>query len=138
MNNARRLAEMLSQWQKTPSIRIRPEGHPQDECLEPWDSSIRVALDQDCPLWCDDIAVRGLAKAQNIKTFGTFALWEVLTTNDKTIETASSTEMKMRLLRARIGDVPISLGELAWATENSDGADIAVGVFLGRPHVMGA
>ena len=135
VDNARRLVEMLGQWQKTPSIRIRPEGHPQDECLEPWDSSIRVALDKDCPLWCDDIAVRRLARAQNIKTFGTFALWEVLTSDDKTVETASSTEMKMRLLRARIGDVPISLSELAWATENSDGADIAVGVFLGRPHV---
>ena len=51
VDNARRLVEMLSQWQKTPSIRIRPEGHPQDECLEPWDSSIRVALGKDCPLW---------------------------------------------------------------------------------------
>ena len=36
VDNASRLVEILSQWQRTPSIQIRPEGHPQDECLKPW------------------------------------------------------------------------------------------------------
>ena len=86
-------------------------------------------------MWCDDIAARRLARTHNIETFGTFALYQVLTSDTGNIATPRSTEMKMRLLRARIADVPISLSELAWATDDSDGADIAVGVFLGRPHV---
>ena len=135
VDNAQRLVEILSHWHKTPSIRIRPEGHPHDEGLKPWDASVRVAMDKNCLLWSDDIAVRRFARTQNIETFGTIALHEVLTSDDGTIETPRSTEMKIRLLRARIADVPISLGELAWATDDSDGTDIAVKVFLGRPHV---
>ena len=45
----------------------------------------------------------------------------------------SPVEMKMRLLRAQIADVPISLPELCEASDDSAGPDVAVGSYLGRP-----
>ena len=123
----------LRRWQETPSSRIRPAGYSEEGSLRPWDASVRLAMDRGCALWCDDIALRRMAAAAGIPAFGTYALYEALSATGDAGDLPSPTEMKMRLLRARIADVPISLRELTEAADDSEGPDPAVALFLGRP-----
>ena len=127
------VAATLSCWQRVVSSRLQFAGRVQHPGLRPWDSSLRVASSKDCPLWCDDVALRRLAESEGIPTFGTYALYEVLALQQGNDWLPSPVEMKMRLLRAQIADVPISLQELCEAADDSDGPDVAVGSYLGRP-----
>ena len=133
---AESVLEILNGWQSVISgpLRLRPD---QDEDgLRPWDAALRVASSVDnCALWCDDIALRALAKAEGIPAFGTWALYGALAETSQPTWLPPATEVKMRLLRARIADVPISLPELTQAIDDSDGPDIAVAIFLSRPQV---
>lgn len=127
------IANTLSHWQRVPSARLEFKDRPQQAALKPWDSSLRVALNKGCPLWCDDAALRHLAESDGITTFGTYALYEVLVIEQGNEWLHHPTDMKTRLLRAGIADVPISLPELREATDDRNGSDPAVGLFLGRP-----
>ena len=136
---AANLMGLLKQWNRTPSSRIRPGGNARHEWFKaPWDASVRVASDKNCPLWCDDIVLRQLAEAEGVLTFGTYALYEVLTSEGSVDGLPGSTEMKMRLLRARIADIPISLTELQQASDELNFPDIGVDFLLGRPAVWRA
>ena len=130
---AQQVAATLGRWQRVVSSRIQFADRVQNPGLRPWDSSLRVASSKDCPLWCDDTALRKLAESEGIPTFGTHALYEVLALEQGNDWLPSPTDMKMRLLRARIADVPISLLQLQEAADDSDGVDAAVNLFLGRP-----
>ncbi len=128
--------EILSGWQSVTSgpLRLRPD-HDDDD-LRPWDASLRVATSvNNCALWCDDLALRAMAEAEGIPTFGTWALYEALAETSEPTWLPPATEVKMRLLRARIADVPISLPELTQAMDDSNGLDTAVASFLSRPQI---
>ena len=135
---AERALGMLCSWQSVwagPPIDRRPEGVA--DVLGPWDASVRVASSTGCALWCDDIALRSLAESHGIAAFGTWALHEALANALEHHGLPLVAEMKMRLLRAGIADVPISWPELMQAADDSDGPDIAVELFLRRPVVWG-
>lgn len=133
IGDAEALLATLENWLRTPSHRIRPAGYSHGDSLRPWDASVRLAMDRGCALWCDDIALRRRAAAAGVPAFGTYALYEALSATGDTGDLPGPAEMKMRLLRARIADVPISLGELTEAADDSEGPDPAVALFLGRP-----
>ena len=135
VESAERLVAALGRWQRVPSGRIQPAGHPREDVLRPWDASIRVALDRGCALWCDDAALRRLARSAGVATFGTYALYEVLASEVGVGGLPRYVELKMRLLRARIADVPISLSELSEAVEGCGGPDTGLEFFLGRPAI---
>ena len=99
------------------------------------DASIRVAHSTGSALWCDDIALRRLAASVGIPTFGTWALYEALSSSPQRDWLPTPREMKMRLLRARIADIPISLEELAPTTDNDNSPDIATELFLRRSYI---
>ena len=108
----------------------------EEEGFRPWDASLRVAASVGVhALWCDDLALRALAEAQGIPSFGTWALCEALSATPYGAWLPTATEMKMRLLRAQIADVPISLRDLNEAVDDSNGPDPAVRLHLSRPHV---
>ncbi len=130
---AQQVAAALGCWQRVVSSRLHFADRVQKAELRPWDSSLRVASSKDCPLWCDDVALRNLAESEGIPTFGTYALYEVLNLGEGNDWLPSPAAMKMRLLRAQIADVPISLQELCEAADDSTGPDAAVSYFLGRP-----
>ena len=94
-----------------------------------------AASEEGSALWCDDVALRVLAEADAIPTFGTRALYEALSTTPEGERLPTAHELKMRLLRAQIAGILISLPEPADETGESEGHDIAVGLFLARPHV---
>lgn len=128
-----RALQILEAWQSVRSGPLQPpDGAEEDNC-RPWDASIRVALDRQCALWCDDLALRIAAESMGITTFGTWALYEALRSTPRGESLPQPLEMKALLLRARIADVPISLSELAEAAGQHDSPDEIVGAYLGRP-----
>jgi hypothetical protein len=46
---------------------------------QPWSAAITLAMEQQLPLWSDDIAVRSVAASQDVPAFGTYALLTALT-----------------------------------------------------------
>ena len=135
LERAETALEILGGWQKIISGR-RPPTAQLEDYHRPWDASLRVAASEDgCALWCDDVALRVLAKAEGIPTFGTWALYEALSATPEGTWLPTAPEMMMRLLRAQIADIPISVPALANEIDESDGPDVAVGLFLARPHV---
>ena len=128
-----RALEVLDDWQNVTSGPLSPPEGVEEDNLRPWDASIRVALDRECALWCDDIALRILAESAGIASFSTWALYEALCSTPMGESLPQPLEMKARLLRARIADVPISLSELAEAAGQHDSPDEIVGAYLGRP-----
>ena len=129
----RRVLEILEAWQSVRSGPLPlPEGVEEDE-FRPWDASIRVALDRQCALWCDDLALRRLAESAGISAFGTWALYESLRATPAGADLPQPLDMKLALLRAGVADVPISLPELTQAVDDSDTRDDIVGAYLSRP-----
>ena len=125
--------EILSGWQSVTSGPLPSPTDAQHLELRPWDTSIRVALHRRCALWCDDLAMRSVAAHEGIPTFGTWALYEALVSTPAGAWLPPPTEMKMQLLRARIADVPITVPELADATDRDEVLDFAVYAYLSRP-----
>ncbi len=133
IESARQVLGALNSWQTAPSSRVWPPGFPRNDDQRPWSASIRLALDRGCALWCDDLALRRIAVEFGVPAFGTYDLYEALAATAETGGLAGPSEMKMLLLRARIADVPISLGELSDAIDDTDGPDPAAELLLGRP-----
>lgn len=128
-----RALRILEAWQSVRSGPLQPpDGAEEDNC-RPWDASIRVALDRQCALWCDDLALRIAAESVGITTFGTWALYEALRSTPTGESLPQPLEMKALLLQAWIADVPISLSELAEAAGQNDSPDRIVNAHLGRP-----
>ena len=130
---AERALGVLSGWQSVKSAHLRSLEPVEEGDFRPWDASLRVARSRALALWCDDLALRGLAESQGIATFGTWALYETLASTARGSWLPAVTELKMRLLRAGIADVPISLSELEMAADYRDGPDAAIQHFLRRP-----
>ena len=129
------LSDLRSQ-QRTPSSDIRPEWYPPPSDLPhtlDWDAALRVAAVRRFALWCDDAAMRHLADSAGVATFGTYALYEALDGQPVRDLLPGSIDMRMKLLRARIADVPINLEEMIQATDDSNGPDTAWALWLVRP-----
>lgn len=136
LQKAESALETLDTWQSVKSGPLRLRSDPDEDGFRPWDGAIRAASSvENCALWCDDLALRVLAEAEGVPAFGTWALYEALAETSTPTWLPSATELKMRLLRARIADVPISLLELTQAIDDSDGPDRAVASLLGRPQI---
>ena len=127
----------LRRWQRVSSGHLPSPGDSgeREEDPRPWDASIRVALSRDgCALWCDDLGLRNFAELEEIPTFGTWALVEVLSATSDHAWLPAGIDMKMQLLRERVADVPISLSDLGRAADESADPEIAVEFYLRRPH----
>ncbi|MCY4424248.1 MAG: tetratricopeptide repeat protein [Acidimicrobiaceae bacterium] len=132
-----RLADILQRWRSVPSGGLAARWDDETAELEavdlsPWDASLRVASNRQCALWCDDIALRRWARSEGIPTFGTYALWEVLTSRADTSLSLELAELKASLLREGIADVPLTWDELT-AIADADSTGRAAFNFLARP-----
>lgn len=142
---AERLLASLGRWQRTESHRpLPPTSSPErgGMPLSPWDSAMQVAIEQGCPLWADDCALRDLARAEGIDTFGTWALFEALEARAaQQAEPGSNyTDIKHRMLAAGIADIPLLPTELDQVITDADGqngsdADLLVAAWLSRPAI---
>lgn len=134
VESAERIVAALTRHQRVPSGDARPDWYP-EALAEPfvWDAALRVAAVRECALWCDDAALRHLAETAGVRAFGTYALHEALDGHPVRDTLPDSPAMRMRLLRARIADVPIRRTELVSATDDSEGADPAWETWISRP-----
>ncbi len=143
-DDAARLVEIMHGWQSVPSARIEspfrleevPPGFDKDR-LKPWDASLRVAAEKQVALWCDDLALRGLAEEAGIPTFGSFALCEVLAAEAEIDDLLPVDEIKAKLLQSSIADVPLTSDELSKIADADDSSDLAAVRFLDRPLSWG-
>ena len=134
VESAERIVAALRRHQRVPSGDARPDWYP-EALTEPfvWDAALRVAAIRGCALWCDDAALRRLAETAGVDAFGTYALYEAVAGHPTRDTLLDGPAMKMRLLRARIADVPIRRTELVHETDDSEGADPAWETWLSRP-----
>ncbi len=142
---AERLLASLDSWQRTESHRPLPSTSSPERGgmpLSPWDSAMQVAIERGCPLWADDYALRDLARAEGISTFGTWALIEALEARAAQQAEPGSNHMdiKHKMLAAGIADTPLSTAELDQAIadaddQNGSDADLLVAAWLSRPAV---
>ncbi|MCZ0939251.1 MAG: hypothetical protein OXJ55_11475 [Caldilineaceae bacterium] len=134
---AQALLDILLAWQVVRSGPLRaPEGTGENERhFRPWDASIRVAHSTGSALWCDDIALRRGSASMGIPTFGTWALYEVLYSVPQGDWLPTPRELKIRFLRSRIADVPVSFEELTPTGDSDDNPHMAIELFLRRSYV---
>ena len=131
-DNVARLADILQRWRSVSSGGLAARWDEETTDLKPWDASLRVASNHQCALWCDDLALRRWAQSEGIPTFGTYALWEVLTSGDGPKPSPRMGHLKSTLLRAGIADVPLTWDELT-AIADDDTSGRAAFNFLARP-----
>lgn len=108
----------------------------------PWLSAIQLAVQEDLPLWCDDLAVRRLARGVGVKTFSTWAMVEVL--RDARLESARDPEevedvvgfaarVVHEMLREYVVDLPVTFEQLMVQARDDDWVPAASGVAISRP-----
>ena len=83
------------------------------------------------PLWVDDLALRRLALHIGIRCFGTYALLEARRELPGSIGLPSNSEVRRRLLRHRIGDVPLTWDEIDDIATHEDASSVCF--LLSRP-----
>lgn len=129
------LLDFMEQWLSVNSTAIQPADYEGGNDLRPWDAAIRLALERQVPLWCDDLALRRYARQAGVETFGTWALYEVLAPQADWSWLPDTRTFLIRLLRARIADVPLPVAELVKTARHDDGSDEALAILLQRPHL---
>ncbi|MCZ0939744.1 MAG: DUF4062 domain-containing protein [Caldilineaceae bacterium] len=139
IERAESLVALMESWHPVRSGRLPSPADlgEEEHSFRPWDASIRVAMSRDCALWCDDLGLRTMARLEGIPAFGTWALYEHLLTTAENTWLPPPTELKIRLLEARIAEIPIALSDLAQAPEYSQRPEVAVNFYLSRPLVWG-
>ncbi len=127
----------LKGWQRVSSGHLPSTGErrEREDETRPWDASIRVALSRKgCALWCDDLGLRNIAELEGVPTFGTWALFEVMSATTDHAWLPNAIDVKIQLLREGVADVPIPLSDLGRAADESDGPEVAVELYLRRPQ----
>ena len=132
-DRAQRLLDFLTSCQNISSGPMGPLTGVQREWLRPGDTAVRVARDRQLPMWSDDLALRTLAEDEGVESFSTWALYEALTSDPAGRWLPHPLEMKTRLLRAQVADVPISLDELEQTEAQYGIAASGLASYLSRP-----
>ena len=128
-----RLVDVLRRWHEVPSGPV--SGHWDNETgrrFRPWDAALRVAADNGCALWCDDIFLRRWAHSEGIPAFGTYALAEEIASHQPPGQQPELDDLKASLLAAGVADVPLTWDELT-AIADKDSTAQAAQRFLERP-----
>ncbi|MEU4667506.1 DUF4365 domain-containing protein [Amycolatopsis sp. NPDC023774] len=112
----------------------------------PWLAAIDVAAQEGLPLWCDDLAVRRLARSAGVSCFSTMAMAEVLRDTrlelahtpdeiDAVIDAAARTvgELHAEL----VVDLPVTLEQLLEQAEADGWVPAAAGLAIERPSWWG-
>ena len=94
--------------------------------------SVECAAQSGAILWCDDVALRNMARSIGVSAFSTPALIDVLVSSD--ILTAGQAEAATRtFIEEFIGDFSIDLVRLSVLTSKHAGAASPAGVVFARP-----
>ena len=132
-----RLVDILRRWHEVPSGPISRHWDNETEGrFRPWDAALRVAANNGCALWCDDIFLRRWARSEGIPAFGTYALAEELASHQPPGQPPGQPpeldDLKASLLAAGVADVPLTWDELTAIADNDSTAQAAQR-FLERP-----
>ncbi|MFI5590133.1 DUF4365 domain-containing protein [Amycolatopsis sp. NPDC051758] len=112
----------------------------------PWLAAIEVAAQEGMPLWCDDLAVRRLARSVGVSCFSTMAMAEVL--RDTRLESAHTSDEIDAVLDATaktvgelhaefVVDLPVSEEQLLDQAEADGWVPAAAALAIERPSWWG-
>lgn len=109
----------------------------------PWVVAIELAAHENVALWCDDLAVRRLARSVNVPTFSTMAVVEMFTEDALTQSTPSDVvdqilavraDIAARMLAEYIVDVPVTTDQLIEQARSENWTPVgAAALTLSRP-----
>ena len=108
----------------------------------PWLAAIELAAQESLTLWCDDVAVRRLARSVGVKAFSTMALLDAW--SSARLESAESPEeieaviesqerIARELLAEYVVDVPVSTQQLVAQAATDGWQPAAAGLAISRP-----
>jgi len=115
-----------------PSAAVSTSADQDPARFQPWLNLAPTAAEQDAFLWCDDAALRGLARATGVATFGTMELLEVLAERGDLSEHQQD-EIHLELLAERVFDLELTGRLLAIQAEKDQWAPGAATAALARP-----
>ena len=115
---------------------------PEVTQAQPWVAAIELAAHANAPLWCDDLAVRRLARSVDVATFSTLAMAEAVWTDrlqaaqaddevDQVAEFAA--RVSAQLLAEYVVDVPVSTAQLIEQACSDNWAPAAAALAISRP-----
>lgn len=126
------LLEMMDGIHMAQSSSIRAPL-PDEEGHQHWDAAVRIAQSRGVPLWSDDLALRRYAREQEVESFGTWALYEVLAPLAAWAWLPDKSTFQMTLLKAQVADVPVPLADLVRQARSDAGLDTGIAALLRRP-----
>lgn len=100
--------------------------------FQPWLNLAPTAAEQEAFLWCDDTALRGLARAAGVATFGTMELVEVLAERGDLSEDQQD-QIHLELVAERVFDLDLTGRMLAIQAEKDQWGPGAAAAALARP-----
>lgn len=100
--------------------------------FQPWLNLAPTASEQEAFLWCDDTALRGLARAAGVATFGTMELVEALAERGELSEDQRD-EIHLELLAERVFDLDLTGRMLAVQAQKDQWRPGAAAAALARP-----
>jgi len=130
---AHRIIETLEYQRIVASRQIKWPDAELHHDLAPWDAALRLASDTNSAVWADDLAYRALAESLGIRTFGTYALLEVLTAQSPNQHLPKLPELRAQFINHNLADVPLTFEELTEISATSGYSPIPTGLVLARP-----
>ncbi|WP_432198561.1 tetratricopeptide repeat protein [Streptomyces sp. bgisy027] len=114
-----------------PELRALPWA-PDGRGTEAWLTALDHAKEQDLVLWCDDRALRTLARSVGVPAFGTLALIDACQ-REQTVAPQESVALKAELLRHFYMDIPFSSDLYRFAAQADGWLAQGVAAAIARP-----
>ncbi|WP_333769305.1 PIN domain-containing protein [Streptomyces sp. IBSBF 2435] len=114
-----------------PELRALPELSV-DRGTEAWLTALDLAKEFGLVLWCDDRALRTLARSAGVPAFGTLALIDA-SQREETMTPQEATALKAELLRHLYMDIPFSSDVYGFAAQADGWRARGVAAAIARP-----
>jgi tetratricopeptide (TPR) repeat protein len=130
-DKAQQLAGVVSRCRVIPVAIDAGLAELQSLATESWATVVQCAVQSNTAFWCDDVALRAVARNFGVASFSTPAFLEVLV--ERGVLTLDQRESAIRVLvRTAIGDFPLSQARLGALAAESVGTANAVASIFSR------
>ncbi|MFJ9763272.1 tetratricopeptide repeat protein [Streptomyces erythrochromogenes] len=114
-----------------PELRALP-GMSEDRAPQVWLTALDHAKEYNLVLWCDDRALRTVARSVGVPAFGTLALIDACQ-RERTVAPQEATVLRAELLRHFYMDIPFSIDLYGFAAQADGWQARAVAAAIARP-----
>lgn len=104
-----------------------------EERSGPWLAPVELAIQEEAPLYSDDIALRSLARSLGVQTFGTVALLSALAEAGLSLPEDNET-LQIQLAQGFVVDLPLSDDALRTIGDREEWRPGSLSFMTARPH----